>query len=170
MTIPSLTASPTGTLIRPLALLVAVAAGICAAEDDLRITPQVMLGTSGIEPGVALEWRGQDLSSIVLRPEVLLSEDGRPGAGGAILYDLGSMVDLPSRQSLAIGPRAVYHNADDSGWEIDALATWGWNLSGSTTPWKHTVGVLAAVGVVKDKKHDETDVGASAGAFYSYRF
>jgi len=32
------------------------------------------------------------------------------------------------------------------------------------------VGVLAAVGVRKDKEHDETRAGANAGIFYSFRF
>jgi hypothetical protein len=32
------------------------------------------------------------------------------------------------------------------------------------------LGALAAVGVVHDTKHDETDVAVSGGIFYAFRF
>ena len=141
-----------------------------AVEDDLRIVPQIMAGTSGVEPGVALEWRASDLAPLIVRPEVLISEDGRPGGGAAVLWDISTTIDLRGRQAFAVGPRAVYHNSDESGWEIDAMATWTYDLIGGIRPWRHALGVLGAVGIVRDKEQDETDVGASGGIFYSYRF
>ena len=141
-----------------------------AVEDDLRIVPQITAGTAGFEPGVALEWRSKDLSPVIVRPEAFISEDGRPGGGAALLYDATSMFDFRNRQSFAIGPRAVYHNSDESGWEVDAMATWTIELSGSHRPWEHSVGVLGAIGVRHDKEDNENDVGATGGAFYSYRF
>lgn len=151
-------------------LLTAAETFVGAAENDLRIVPQVMIGTSGFEPGVALEWRGSDASPLIIRPEVLLSEDGRPGAGLAILYNLGFVIDLPARQALAIGPRAVYHHADDTGWEGDALATWSYDLTDGIRPWRHALGALAALGVVDDRRHDEIRPAGTIGAFYSFRF
>jgi hypothetical protein len=141
-----------------------------AVDEDLRILPQITAGTAGFEPGVALEWRSKDLKPVIVRPEVFISEDGRPGGGAALLYDATSVFDLRRRQSLAIGPRAVYHNSDESGWEVDAMATWTIELSGSHRPWEHAVGVLGALGVRHDKEENENDIGATGGAFYSYRF
>jgi hypothetical protein len=141
-----------------------------AADNDLRIVPQISAGTAGVEPGLALEWRGMDRSSLILRPEVFVSEDGRIGAGGAVLYDVSVNLDLPKRQAIAVGPRVVYHNADHYSWEADAMATWGYDLVGGVRAWQHSVGVLGAIGVTHDKEHDDNDLGASAGVFYSYRF
>ena len=157
-------------LIPSIVLAMVSGAGVHAAEEDLRLVPQVLAGTAGVEPGLALEWRSPDLAFII-RPEVLLSEDGRPGGGGAVLIDLSPELSLPSGQAFAIGPRAVYHNADDSGWEVDAMATWAYEIArGHLAPWRHAIGAIGALGVLHDKKHDETAVGASGGLFYSYRF
>ena len=143
---------------------------LTAADDDLRIVPQLVVGTAGIEPGVALEYRTGNLERIVLRPEVFLSEDSRIGGGAAVLYEVAKSFDLPQAHALAIGPRFVAHNSDDTGWELDAMATYGVALGSMTMPSRHVLGVLAAVGVRNDKEHDETRIGANAGIFYSFRF
>lgn len=143
---------------------------LTAADDDLRIVPQLIVGTAGIEPGVALEYRTANLDRMVLRPEVFLSEDNRIGGGAALLYEIGKSFDLPQSHALAIGPRFVAHNSDDTGWELDAMATYGVSLGSMMQPSRHAIGVLAAVGVRNDKVHDETRIGANVGIFYSFRF
>ncbi len=164
------------TSINRLALAVALTIGVAASAgaldhgNDVRIVPQLMVGTSGFEPGLALEWRGPANPDVILRPELLISEDGRLGGGAALLLALNSKLELPARQALAIGPRVVYHNADDSGWEADVMATWSYELSDDVRPWRHAVGVLAALGVVRDRDDHEFDLGASAGVFYSFGF
>lgn len=159
------------TILACIVGLAAVGSSASAVENDVRIIPQITAGTAGVEPGLALEWRGLDgRPSFILRPEVFVSEDGRVGAGGAILYDVSPNLELPRRQALAVGPRVVYHNADHFGWEADVMATWSYDLLIRQRPWQHAIGVLGAVGVAHDKEHDDTDVGASAGVFYSYRF
>lgn len=147
---------------------------LAAADNDIRIVPQLIVGTSGIEPGVALEYRAANLDHMVFRPEVFLSEDSRVGGGGAVLFDISKNIDLPSAHALVIGPRFVAHNSDDSGWEIDAMATYSVALGSMTVPSRHAVGALAALGVLDDKhhdnNHDETRFGANVGVFYSFRF
>ena len=140
-----------------------------AVDNDLRIIPQIIAGTAGVEPGLALEWRGMDRSNLIVRPEIFVSEDEEIGAGGAVLWDLSRDFDLPQRHAIAIGPRVVYHNSDRYSWEADAMATWSFDLM-TEDAWKHAVGAIGAVGVIHDKKEDENDIGVSAGIFYSYRF
>ena len=141
-----------------------------ATEHDLRIVPQIIVGTSGFEPGLAFELRGLDWPALMVRPEVFVSEDERIGAGAAVLYDISPILTLSKRQTLAVGPRIVYHNADHDGWEADAMATWSFDLMGGMRAWQHAVGILGAVGVTEDRENDDNDLGASAGIFYSYRF
>ena len=164
--------SPINRLTQALTLSIAVAAGAAALDNghDVRIVPQLMAGTSGFEPGLALEWRGPANPGIVVRPELLLSEDGRLGGGAALLVDLEQALPLPQRQAIAIGPRVVYHNSDDSSWEADVLATWSYELSADARPWRHAVGALAALGVVRDRDAHDFDLGASAGLFYAFGF
>ncbi len=153
-----------------LTIGLATSAGALDHGNDVRIVPQLMVGTSGFEPGLALEWRGPANPDVIVRPELLISEDGRLGGGGALLLVLDRHLDLPARQAIAIGPRVVYHNADDDGWEADALATWSYELSGDVRAWRHAVGALAALGVVRDRDAHDFDLGASAGVFYSFGF
>ena len=168
-------ASPRMSTITPTILACAVALALTAvsasaADNDLRIIPQVTAGTAGVEPGLAMEWRCYKWPSLILRPEVFVSEDGQIGAGGAVLYDISLGLELPKRQVVAVGPRVVYHNADHYSWEADAMATWSYDLVGGTRAWQHAVGILGAVGLAHDKEHDDNDLGASAGVFYSYGF
>lgn len=162
--------SHTNHLTQVVALLLCAGASVCAADNDVRIVPQLMVGTSGFEPGVALEWRGPANPDVILRPELLISEDGRLGGGGAILLGLSSKLDLPAKQAVAIGPRIVFHHAEDSGWEADVLATWSYELSSDTRSWRQSVGAIAALGVVRDQEAHEFDLGVSAGLFYSFGF
>ena len=153
-----------------IALCAAALAPLWAADDDLRIVPQVMVGTAGFEPGVALEWRAGEMERVVFRPEAFISEDGRLGGGGAILYDLSTDLNLPHGQALSVGPRFVGHNSDDTGWEADALVSYVVSLSGVAKPWRHAIGALGALGVRDNREDDRHDLGASAGIFYSFRF
>ncbi len=149
-----------------------------AVEGDFRITPQLMVGTAGFEPGLALEYRAPASPNIVFRPELFLSEDERLGGGGAVLF--APHFDLPSGQELCFGPRFVYHNSDDTGYEADALATYSVAIGGMQPNARHFVGGLAALGLRDDRHHDDDyddghhhhdlAIGASVGAFYSYRF
>jgi hypothetical protein len=164
--------APTGFSLTLACIAVLAVAGSTAyaAENDLRIVPQLMVGTAGFEPGLAMEWRGRKHLSFVVRPEVFVNEDGGVGGGGAFLVDMSAQFDLNPRHALAVGPRVVHHNSDQYGWEADALATWSYDLVGADRSWQHAIGVLGAVGVVDDKEHDDYDLGLTAGVFYSFWF
>jgi hypothetical protein len=164
------TSTITPTMLAYVGAWALMASTAAAVDHDLRIVPQITIGTVGVEPGLALEWRCYDRQSLIIRPEISMNDDGRIGAGGAVLYDASINLDLPKYHAIAVGPRVVFHNADRYSWEADAMATWGYDLVGGTRAWQHSVGVLAAVGVVRDKEHDDNDPSASAGVFYSFRF
>lgn len=157
--------------------LLLVATGVVAdaadiggeADDSLSFVPQLLLGTSDVEPGLALEYRPAGESRLIVRPEIFLSEDERLGAGGAVLWDIRDGTRLPARQSLAFGPRVVYHNSDDHGLEVDVLGVYGFDL-GVDRPWRHSLEALAAVGSVHDRKHDDADLGITVGGAYAFRF
>ena len=158
-----------------LGLAFVLATSSQAVDSDIRVVPQVLYGTSGLEPGLAVEmaweWRGPTSERLLLRPEILLNEDNRVGFGAAVLYDLTSFLILPERHFMAVGPRVVYHNADDSGMEADAMATWRYELSGDPeSAGHHFLGALGALGVYRDRRHDSNEVGMSAGGFYAFRF
>ena len=159
-------------LAQAVALTIGLASGAAALDQDqdLRIVPQLVVGTSGFEPGLALEWRAPANPMVILRPELLISEDGQLGGGGALLVGLDQHLELPARQAVAIGPRVVYHHADDSSWEADVMATWSFDLSQDDRAWRHAIGALAAVGVVRDRENHDFDLGASAGVFYAFGF
>ncbi len=167
MNMPSRLSSTILTTALTLALSVSAAS---AAEHDIRIVPQILAGTAGVEPGVALEWRGLDQPLLVVRPEVFINEDAEIGAGGSVLFDISSRLDLQQRHAVAVGPRLVYHNSDQYGWEADVMATWSYDLMSGNRSWQHSVGALGALGLADDKKHDEMDLGASVGIFYAYGF
>lgn len=173
--IGSFVQSRSSILLRSLIVVAGASAAVNAAdnivaENDLRLVPQLIVGTAGLEPGLALEWRGSEMEDLIIRPEVLISEDGNIGGGGAVLFDLSEDLELPNRQAVAIGPRIVYHHADDHGWEADVMATWAYELSSVTRPWRHSIGALVAVGVIQDRKHDDADLAANIGGFYAFRF
>jgi hypothetical protein len=151
------------------AAALALAGPVAAADMDLRLVPQVMVGTAGLEPGAALEWRGWHPRPI-LRPEAFINEDGRVGGGGAILHDLSTALGLPMRHALAAGPRVVHHNSDDYDWEADALVIWSYDLVGGARSWRHSVELIGAAGVVRDKDDDDYGLGLSAGVGYAFGF
>lgn len=153
-----------------IALCAIIGSQACAEDRDLRLVPEIMIGTAGFEAGFAVELRGLNMPKLAVRPEAFINEDGRVGVGGSVLYDVSVGMDLPSRHAFAIGPRVVYHNSDDSGWEADALATWSYELADNTSSWHPAVGLLGALGMYHDKRHDDEDVGATIGVFYSFNF
>lgn len=152
-----------------IALLASALSTAMAMDGDVRLVPQLAIGSSGFEPGLAVELRNADTPTLIVRPEILLSEDGTLGAGGALLIDLATTAQMPARQSLAIGPRVVFHNADRSGLEADMMGLWGFDLSDGVGTWRHSVGLLAAGGVLRDPRHDELDLGITAGIYYAFR-
>lgn len=165
-----MTTTPTLCSSLPLiSLFVAAMATAAAMDGDIRLVPQIAVGSSGFEPGFAVEVRTPGPQQFVVRPEMLISEDGDLGVGGALLVELSKSADMPSRQALAVGPRLVYHNADRRGWEGDMLATWGFDLSDGAANWRHSVGALAAGGVLHDPRNDELDLGLTVGIFYAFR-
>lgn len=158
------------TILACTVVLTSVGSTASAVDNDLRLIPQITAGTAGVEPGLALEWRGMDRSALILRPELFLSEDGDLGGGAAVLYDISDDLDLPKQQAVAVGPRVVHHNSDQYSWEADAMATWSFDLMGESRAWQHALGVLGAIGIAHDKEDDENVLGASVGIFYSYGF
>lgn len=167
-------------MIRPhlflvTALIGATALPVLAAEphaDHLpRVGANVLVGTSGIEPGAFAEWRlsGPDL---LLRPEAFINEDGRVGFGGAVAWEL-DFIKLPEHHRLAVGPRVVYHNSDESGWEADVMAIWSIDLVASQRG-RHYLEIIGAVGVLEEEedndKDEESVVGASVGIGYGFQF
>jgi hypothetical protein len=153
-----------------IAALITSASFLPAADVDLRIIPQVAVGTAGFEPGLALEWRSAELGQIILRPELILNEDGDIGGGGAVLVDISDQLSSGMHHSLAVGPRVVNHHADDNTWEADLMATYGVGLGSMPDPWKHSAGLLGAIGVRDDQSDDAWRLGATAGGWYAYRF
>ena len=156
--------------LRLIGLFMATGAGAYALDNDVRLVPQLAYGTAGFEPGLALEWHQPDAHGLIVRPELLLIEDDKLGGGGAILFDLSSSLELPSRHAVAIGPRVVYHHANHYGWEADGMLTWSVDLEAAAQPWRHSVGLLGALGLVEDNRRNDTDVGATVGIFYAFRF
>jgi hypothetical protein len=136
-----------------------------------RIGAQVLAGTSGIEPGVFAEWRLHD-AGLQVRPEVFVNEDGKVGGGGAVAWELG-FFNLPERNALALGPRVVFHNSDESGWELDLMAIWSFDLVPSQRG-RHFLEVIGAVGVLEEEEENGSDeesvVGASIGIGYGFQF
>jgi len=144
-------------------------AQLAAADGSIRVAPEVLVGTPGFEIGVAMEFRSDSWEGITVRPELLLNNDGKIGGGAAILWSLTDTIDLPERQDLAVGPRLIYHNSDDDGFEVSAMGMWSITVGAAPTS-PHAIEVLAALGVLQDREHDDADIAASAGAAYAYRF
>jgi hypothetical protein len=166
----TLSTNPAVHSIRVIIAALSLGAALQAADLDVRLAPQAMVGTVGAEIGAALELRRIGAPRLVLRPEAMLNQDRRVGAGGALLYVCPMRDGLGARHEVAIGPRLVHHNADHHGWEADVMATWGYDLVSGPVAWRHSIGAIAAAGIVEDREHDDVDPAFSVGAFYAYRF
>ncbi len=162
-------------LIATFLLMGMAAPSLSAAVVDHDYLPrlggQVLFGTSGVEPGIFAEWRLGD-ADLLLRPEVFLNEDERAGAGAMVGWEI-DFFNLPERQQLAIGPRVAYHNSDESGWEVDLMAIWSFNLVPNRDG-RHYLEIIGAAGVLEEEEKNtddtSTEFGASIGIGYGYQF
>ena len=139
-----------------------------AAQEWPRLGPQVLLGTSGFEPGYMAEFTLTNFHDIRLRPELFLHDFERPGIGGAALWPLP--VALPAGQTLHLGPRLAYHNgkhSTDPRGELSAMGIYNLPLPPKDVESRHNLEAILAIGLI-DK--DGTEVAFSAGAGYVYRF
>jgi len=169
MTLPSLQFFAMPTLL----LCGAMTTTLFAADEyieSVRISPQLMVGTAGVEIGAAVEIRLGMWNSVNLRPEVFINDDADVGGGASALWTITDSFDFPARHGFQVGPRVVYHNSDEEGWELSALGMWSIALDDSRTR-RHEIEILAALGVLQDREGDTQMVlAASGGAAYSYRF
>ncbi len=155
-------------MIRLLSLLLfaAASAPVIAMEwKDVRVGPQVLLGTSGFEPGAFAEFTWDHFR---LRPELFVHDGRRPGAGVSGLWQLP--VDLLPAHTLHLGPRVAYHNGKhdhDPRGEISAMAIYNMPLPPKDAASRHHLEIIAATGVVDE---DGTEFAFSAGAGYVFRF
>jgi hypothetical protein len=154
------------TLLAILALTAGTVAATTAMEwKDIRVGPQVLLGTSGFEPGAFAEFTWDQFR---LRPELFLHDRDRPGAGVAGLWQLP--VSLLDGHTLHVGPRLAYHNGDhgdDPRGEVSAMGIYNLPIPPKQADSRHHLEIIAAIGVVDE---DGTDAAFSAGAGYVYRF
>lgn len=149
-----------------VALLTSFSTVASAMEwKDVRVGPQILLGTSGFEPGAFAEFTWDKLR---LRPELFLHDRDRPGAGVSVLWQLPAK--LMAGHTLHLGPRAAYHNgdhSDDPRGEISAMAIYNLPIPPKQADTRHHLEIIAATGVVDE---DGAEFAFSAGAGYVYRF
>ncbi len=149
-----------------IGLLASVASTTTAMEwKDVRVGPQVLLGTSGFEPGAFGEFTWDKLR---LRPELSIPARDRPGAGVSVLWQLP--VPLLDGHTLHLGPRAAYHNGDNSDdprGEVSAMAIYNLPIPPKQADTRHHIEIIAATGVVDE---DGAELAFSAGAGYVFRF
>lgn len=137
-----------------------------------RVVAEVLFGTSGFEPGLAAEWRFASGGTLMMvRPEVLINEDGRPGGAVSLNWMPDDLLSLPDMHSLSFGPRLAYHNSDDSGWEGALLAIWHINIAPGNDR-RHYIEVIGAAGILEDKRdnHDDTRFAGTVGVGYGFQF
>lgn len=150
----------------PLLLLAASVAPVVAMEwKDVRVGPQVLLGTSGVEPGAFAEFTWDHFR---LRPELFLQDFDRPGAGVSALWQLP--VTLPEGHTLHLGPRLAFHNGEDSHdprTELSAMAVYNMPIPPKQAASRHNLEIIAATGLVDE---NGTEFAFSVGAGYVYRF
>ena len=140
------------------------AEGVGDHPDWPRFGPQVLIGTSGFEPGYMGEF---DFGTFRLRPEVFLQDWGRPGIGVSGLWRLP--VVLKEGHDLHIGARLAFHNGEhtnDPRGELSAIGIYNLPLP-LGAPSRHNLELIGALGVI-DK--DGVEPAVSAGAGYVYRF
>jgi hypothetical protein len=132
---------------------------------DVRVGPQVLVGTSGFEPGAFAEFTWDKFR---LRPELFLHDRDRPGAGVSGLWQLP--VTLLDGHTLHLGPRLAYHNGDhdnDPRGEISAMCIYNLPIPVKAADSRHNLEIIAATGVVNE---DGAEFAFSAGAGYVFRF
>ena len=158
--------------LSPLLTLAASLPSLTAVDEpsSFRIVPQILVGTSGVEPGLAAELYVPEWRIAALRPELFISEDGDLGGGVSALWLLARLRELSSRHDFAIGPRVIHHNSDEHGIEGGVLGIWNIAL-GDLLNQRHSIEILASVGIADDRDDgDGADLAFSAGAAYAYRF
>jgi hypothetical protein len=153
----------------PLAVLAlslgAVVTGTAMEWKDVRVGPQVLLGTSGFEPGAFGEFTWDRFR---LRPELFIHDRDRPGAGVSGLWQLP--VPLLDGHTLHVGPRLAFHNGDhhhDPRGEVSAMGIYNMPIPPKTADSRHHLEIIAATGVVDE---DGAEFAFSAGAGYVFRF
>lgn len=153
------------TFIAVLALAAVVETTSAMEWKDVRFGPQVLIGTSGVEPGAFAEFTWSDFR---LRPELFVHDFERPGAGVSALWKLPAT--LLDGHTLHLGPRLAYHNGDhrdDPRGELSAMAIYNLPIPPKQADSRHNVELIAATGLVDE---DGTEFAFSAGAGYVYRF
>jgi len=153
------------TLLAVLAFTGAVTATTAMEWKDIRVGPQVLLGTSGFEPGAFAEFTWDQFR---LRPEVFIHDRNRPAAGVSALWQLP--ITLLAGHTLHLGPRVAYHNGDDGDdprGEISAMAIYNLPIPPKPGDSRHNLELIAAAGVVDE---DGAEAAFSAGAGYVFRF
>jgi hypothetical protein len=156
--------------MKALIAVLALAAGFTTTTSamewkDIRVGPQVLLGTSGFEPGAFAEFTWDQFR---LRPELFIHDRDRPGAGVAGLWQLP--VALLDGHTLHVGPRLAYHNGDDGHdprAEVSAMGIYNMPIPPKSADSRHNIEIIAAIGVVDE---DGAEAALSAGAGYVYRF
>jgi len=68
-----------------LLLCGALTTTLFAADESIRISPQIMVGTAGVEIGVAGEFRLGMWEPVNIRPEVFINDDADVGGGPSVL-------------------------------------------------------------------------------------
>lgn len=157
-----------------LASLLSGTTGALSAVDEKndgvpRVVANLLFGTAGFEPGLAAEWRFTP-QHLLVRPEVVLNEDHRPGFGASVGWEL-DFLGLPERQHLTIGPRVFYHNSEDYGWGVDGLVIWHFDLVPSQRG-RHFLEVIGALGAIEAEKSgdNDTELGVTVGVGYGFQF
>jgi len=141
--------------------------GVASAMEwkDVRVGPQVLLGTSGFEPGAFAEFTWDQFR---LRPELFIHDRDRPAAGVSALWQLP--VNLLAGHTLHIGPRLAYHNGDDNDdprGEVSAMGIYNLPIPPKQADSRHHIEIIAATGIVDE---DGAEFAFSAGAGYVFRF
>jgi hypothetical protein len=157
------------TCLFGLTLMPLTAADSIHIEAIPRVGPQVLVGTSGFEPGIFAEWHFRE-ASLVARPELFLNEDERAGGGAMIGWEMPCF-SLPEQHHIIIGPRVVYHNSDESGIEADLMGIWSMDIHPASHG-RHFLEVITAIGAVEKDKDgdDDIELGATVGISYAFQF
>lgn len=158
------------TCLGLLCAVQAATAAVVEGPDNTRVVGQVTIGRAGWEPGVAGEFPvSLGGFPLLARPEVFINDDVKIGGGAAALWSL-RIEQLPRGHMFLLGPRVVYHNADDWGWEGSAMALYSFPLRNAST--HHHLELIATLGFMEDKREDDSDLtlGGSGGVAYAWQF